>query len=170
MHRINLDQSADRAFGARRGNQSVVLELSPQGRRVAPGAVNDVADAQDPRLVIIGVGVVIVLLVGALFEAFLQRVNSSLAAAAPKEDRLGFAEQLFRDGDNETAVKIFSELAGKDNGIAQYWLGHMTELGLGVPRDPSKAIELYKKAAAQDVATAELRLGEFTSHRDPSGT
>ena len=45
--------------------------------------------------------------------------------------------------------------------MAQYWLGHVAELGLGVPRDPSKAIELYKKAAAQDVAIAEFRLGEI---------
>ena len=119
------------------------------------------SDAEDPRPVIIGVGFVIVLLVGALFAVFQQRVNSSPAAAASREDRLEFAERLFRNGDNETAVKIFSELAGKDNGMAQYWLGHVTELGLGVPRDPSKAIELYKKAAAQDVAIAEFRLGEI---------
>jgi TPR repeat protein len=37
----------------------------------------------------------------------------------------------------------------------------MTELGLGVPRDPAKAIDLYKKAAEQNVDAAELRLGEI---------
>jgi Sel1 repeat len=39
-------------------------------------------------------------------------------------------------------------------------------LGLGVPRDPDKAIELYKKAAAGDVVLAELRLGKIYMHGD----
>jgi TPR repeat protein len=42
----------------------------------------------------------------------------------------------------------------------------MTELGLGMPLDPAKAVELYKKASAQDVAAAELRLGEVYLHGD----
>jgi uncharacterized protein len=37
----------------------------------------------------------------------------------------------------------------------------MIELGLGVPRDSAKAIELYKKAAAKNMEAAELRLGEI---------
>jgi TPR repeat protein len=42
----------------------------------------------------------------------------------------------------------------------------MTELGLGIPRNPTKAIELYKKAAAQNVVAAELQLGEIYLHGD----
>jgi TPR repeat protein len=76
------------------------------------------------------------------------------------------AEKAFQSGDNEVAAKVFSELAAQNNANAQYWLAHMTELGLGVPRDPTKAIGLYKKAAAQNVVAAELRLGEIYLHGD----
>jgi TPR repeat protein len=37
----------------------------------------------------------------------------------------------------------------------------MTELGLGRSRDPVKAVELYQRAAAANVAAATLRLGEI---------
>ena len=59
---------------------------------------------------------------------------------------------------------LFDSLAKKNNPLAEYWVGHMSELGLGVPRDPAKAIEFYKKAVDQDVAPAELRLGEMYLH------
>ena len=104
------------------------------------------ADPHDPRLIIMGVGFVIVLLAGALFTAFLQTWDSNWPVTAQKPDRLAFAEKVFQDGDDATAAKMFSELAAKDNGMAQYWLAHMTELGLGVSRDLPKAITLYKKS------------------------
>ena len=69
-------------------------------------------------------------------------------------------------GDYKTAVTLFEKLADNNNPLAEYWVAHMTELGLGMPRDPAKAVELYKKAAAQDVAAAELRLGEIYLHGD----
>jgi TPR repeat protein len=56
---------------------------------------------------------------------------------------------------------LFGSLADKNNSSAQYWLAHMTELGLGIPRDPAKAVELYKKAAGQGLDAAELRLEEI---------
>jgi uncharacterized protein len=61
---------------------------------------------------------------------------------------------------------LFSKLADQNNPIAQYWLADMIELGLGVPRDSAKAIELYKKAAAKNMEAAELRLGETYLHGD----
>lgn len=75
--------------------------------------------------------------------------------------QLAQAEHEFHAGDIRAAVKLFGALADKNNPVAQYWLAHMTELGLGIPRDPAKAIDLYKKAAAQNVDAAELRLGEI---------
>jgi hypothetical protein len=119
------------------------------------------ADPHDPRLIIMGVGFVIVLLAGALFTAFLQTWDSNWPVATQKPDRLAFAEKVFQDGDDAMAAKMFSELAAKDNGMAQYWLAHMTELGLGVSRDLPKAITLYKKSAAKDISAAERRLGEI---------
>jgi hypothetical protein len=52
-------------------------------------------------------------------------------------------------------------LAAKNDAPAQYWLAHMTELGLGVPKDMPKAIALYEKAAAQGSIPAETRLGQI---------
>jgi TPR repeat protein len=37
----------------------------------------------------------------------------------------------------------------------------MYEIGLGIPRDAKKAIDLYKKAADQNVVAAEARLGDI---------
>ena len=80
---------------------------------------------------------------------------------AMPQDKLMVAEQAFQAGDNHFATTLFGRLADKGNPTAEYWLGHMTELGLGVPRNPAKAIDLYKKAAQQDFVAAEVRLGEI---------
>ena len=83
------------------------------------------------------------------------------SAAVMPSNKLTVAEKAFQAGDDRVATALFSRLADKGNPTAQYWLGHMTELGLGVPRNPVKAIELYKKAAQQDLVPAEVRLGEI---------
>jgi hypothetical protein len=79
---------------------------------------------------------------------------------------LAFAERAFRAGDDRVAMVLFSRLANKGNPTAEYWLAHMTELGLGVPRNPAKAIKLYKKAAQQNLVPAEVRLGEIYLYGD----
>jgi uncharacterized protein len=117
-------------------------------------------------LAIIGIGFVIIALLAAILVASLRDQHANWTTSLPKEGRLEFAQKAFRSGDDEVAVKIFSELAEKNNASAEYWLAHMTELGLGVPRDPTKAIALYKKATAQNVVAAELRLGEIYLHGD----
>jgi TPR repeat protein len=76
------------------------------------------------------------------------------------------AEKAFQGGDNQDALMTFSKLASENNPVAEYWLGHMTEFGLGVPRDPAKAMKLYQKAAAQGVVAAQSRLGEAYLHGD----
>ena len=42
----------------------------------------------------------------------------------------------------------------------------MNEVGLGIPRDVTKAIGLYKKAAEQNIVAAESRLGELYLNGD----
>ena len=84
----------------------------------------------------------------------------------PSQTNLEFAEHAFQTGDNQTALKLFGELANKNNPNAEYWLGHMNEIGLGIPRDVTKAIELYKKAAEQNIVAAEARLGELYLNGD----
>jgi TPR repeat protein len=102
---------------------------------------------------------VIGLLVGIAAQEFRWR-GSNMAPA----NQMAQAEKEVKAGDYQTAVMLFDSLAKKNNPLAEYWVAHMSEFGLGVPRDRAKAIELYKKAAAQDVAPAELRLGEIYLH------
>jgi TPR repeat protein len=89
-----------------------------------------------------------------------------LRTAPPAQTNLEFAEHAFQSGDDQTALKLFSELANKNNPNAEYWLGHMNEIGLGIPRDVTKAIGLYKKAAEQNIVTADARLGELYLNGD----
>jgi TPR repeat protein len=79
-------------------------------------------------------------------------------------NQLAQAEKDAKAGDYQAAVVLFDSLAKRNNPLAEYWVAHMSELGLGVPRNSAKAIEFYTKAAAQDVAPAELRLGEMYLH------
>jgi TPR repeat protein len=115
----------------------------------------------DPTSIIAGIGFVIVLLFGAFLNGFVQTLHSGGSAAVPRDKPLQLAEQAFRSGHDQSAAQIFSELADKNNPTAQYWLAHMTELGLAVPHDTGKAIGLYKKAANAGVIAAQLRLGEI---------
>jgi hypothetical protein len=89
-----------------------------------------------------------------------------LRTAHPTQTNLDFAERAFQSGDNQTALKLFGQLANKNNPNAEYWLGHMSEIGLGMPRDVTKAIDLYKKAAEQNIVAAEARLGELYLNGD----
>lgn len=74
------------------------------------------------------------------------------------------AQQALKHGDDQVALSLFAVLANKNNAVAEYWLGNMTELGLPGPRAPAKTIDLYKKAADQSVVMASLRLGENYLH------
>jgi TPR repeat protein len=76
--------------------------------------------------------------------------------AAPAPTKLEFAEHTFQSCDDQTAVKLFSELASNNS---EYWLGHMNAIGLGIPRDVTKDIGLDKKAAEQNIVAADARLG-----------
>ena len=113
---------------------------------------------QTPRPQLISI--ITVALFGLLIGIAAQELRWRWSATVP-ESQLTQAEHAFRAGDDPAAAKLFDALADKNNSTAQYWLGHLTELGLGVPRDPTKAIDLYKKAAEQNVDAAELRLGEI---------
>jgi TPR repeat protein len=96
------------------------------------------------------------MIVGTTLQEFRWRTSANSPGGG-----LQYAEQALQNGDDQTALTLFSKLANQDNPIAEYWLGHMTELGLAVPRDARKAIELYKKAAAQNIVAAQARLGEI---------
>jgi TPR repeat protein len=91
------------------------------------------------------------MVIGTAFQELRWRISS--------ETGLAYAERVFQDGDDRTALSLFRKLADRNNPNAEYWLGHMYEIGLGIPKDPNKAIDLYKKAADQNIVAAEARLG-----------
>ena len=109
---------------------------------------------------------VVVMLVGLLVVIVGLELHWQGAIALPSHDRLALAEKAYRYGDNHEAAKLFGRLANTGNATAQYWLAHMTELGLGVPRDPTRAIMFYKRAAEQNFPMAEIRLGEIYLYGD----
>jgi TPR repeat protein len=92
--------------------------------------------------------------------------SPGIISSALANPTLQQAERAFRNGKDDTAVAEFTKLANGNNPTAQYWLGHMTELGLGVSRNPAKAIALYKQAAAHKEVAAECRLGEIYMNGD----
>jgi TPR repeat protein len=116
-----------------------------------------------------GAAVVMALAVGGLLQEARWRgglggVAPSPLQAAAEQVKLG--ELAFRNGNDAVALNLFDGLAAKNDAAAQYWLAHMTELGIGVPKDIPKAISLYEKAAAQNSIAAETRLGEIYLHGD----
>jgi hypothetical protein len=101
---------------------------------------------------------------GGLLQDARWRGSFSGFAASPLESgdqQLKLAEVAFKDGNDAVALKLFDSLAAKNDANADYWLGHMTELGLGVPNDIPKAIALYEKSATQGSLAAETRLGQI---------
>ncbi len=62
-------------------------------------------------------------------------------------------------GDYATALQEFKPLAEKGHAKAQLALGHMYELGRGVPQDSAEAVKWYRKAAEQGHAAALYDLG-----------
>ncbi len=117
------------------------------------------ADARFGKLVLSGLGFLAIAIVATMIGFIMHEWRLPAEASTP-QSQLQRAEKALQSGNNQAALATFAKLSEEDNPFAQYWLGHMTELGLGVPHDLKKAIDLYKKAAAQGVPAAESRLGE----------
>jgi TPR repeat protein len=124
-----------------------------------PGKLQHDADASLAKVVLINLGFAAIAIVGGMIGFLVHEWRSPAEPARP-QSQLELAVKKFQEGNNQAALTAFGKMAEDDNPVAQYWLGHMTELGLGVQRDPKKAVELYKKAAARGVVAAECRLGE----------
>jgi len=113
--------------------------------------------------------IIAALLCGGLVQEVRWRGGFSGIVSSPIESpaqQLKLAEIAFKKGNDGVAVNLFDRLADQNNAVAQYWLAHMTELGLGVPKDIPKAISLYEKASADNSIPAETRLGEIYLHGD----
>lgn len=73
------------------------------------------------------------------------------------------ADKARREGDHATAMREYHALAAKGDVDAEYTIGVVYENGLGVPRDPQKAFEIYykvaKKGAGEVSTVAKYALG-----------
>jgi TPR repeat protein len=78
-----------------------------------------------------------------------------LATAAYGQD-CKEGEAAFFAGNYAQAMTILQPLAAKGDACAQYQLGEMYMQGKGVPADKAKALDLFKKAAAQGNEKARL--------------
>jgi len=67
----------------------------------------------------------------------------------------------FRATDYDKAFKLLKPIADKGDAQAQCIIGNMYQLGLGLERDISKAIEWYKKSAKKGYGVASNNLGEI---------
>jgi TPR repeat protein len=79
---------------------------------------------------------------------------------ADPQTRLKAALKAADSGYDRTALLLLEPLAEKGNAIAEYHLAIIYEHGLGTPKDASRAVDLYTKAAEQSLVPAEARLGE----------
>jgi TPR repeat protein len=89
---------------------------------------------------------------------------SMLCAAADLES----AKRAFQDKDYAKAAKEVTPLADQGNPDAQCLLGKMYWSGHGVPKDPDRAVKLFKLSAAQGNSDAQFFLGSWylLPHRD----
>ena len=113
--------------------------------------------------------IVVALAIGGLVQELRWRGGFSSVAPSPiksSAQQLKLGELAFANGNDALALDLFDHLAAENNPAAQYWLAHMSELGVGAPKDIAKAISLYKKAAAQNSIPAEARLGEIYLNGD----
>jgi len=67
--------------------------------------------------------------------------------------------QSFFDGDYRKAFKTLNLPKNRNNAEAQYFIGEMYYQGQGTLKNTNKAIEWYKKAAAQGEISSMVNLG-----------
>src|SRR5215467_2942649 len=64
-------------------------------------------------------------------------------------------EAAYKRKDYKTALYEWQPLAQQGNAVAQNWLGRLYQQGLGVTKDETEAVRLYRQAAAQGDAAAQ---------------
>jgi len=81
---------------------------------------------------------------------------TDISVAGPIED----AATAYKNRDFPTALKLWQPLAEEGNPAAESGLGILYENGFAVEKDPAQAVVWFRKAAEQNDAEAEYRLGE----------
>ena len=79
---------------------------------------------------------------------------ATAGAVRAQDGERGGALAAFDAGDYAEAARIWRQRAAAGDTAAMVALAGLYEAGLGVPRDPDRALALYRAAAADDDATA----------------
>jgi TPR repeat protein len=104
------------------------------------------------------------ILIVSLFVAVLTVAEGGNALAVPQPD----AEAAYAQGDYGTAYRLFLPLAEQGSVQAQERIAEMYDKGLGVPQDPAKAKEWYRRSAEQAAKDAELKMEASQGMAAPS--
>jgi hypothetical protein len=72
-----------------------------------------------------------------------------LIASAAQADSCDDATAAYIGGDYPNALKLLVPLAERGEACAELRLGYMYQGGQGVEKDPEKALDFFKQAAAQ---------------------
>ena len=109
---------------------------------------------------ILALGIMGLTLFGSV-PAYAQDVPTSRKdLGTPADQRaLVTAEKAYGAGNFEDALRLFTSLAEKGNGRAQYDLGVMYRNGSGVPQDYGAAVSWFQKSADQGSVNAQYSLG-----------
>src|SRR5262245_524578 len=108
--------------------------------------------------------IVLVLLLVLPLLGYLAGSHLDRQAQSDPRTRLEVALRAADAGYDRAARMLLEPLAEKGNAVAQFHLAAMYEHGHGTPKDGSKAVELYTKAAEQSLVPAETRLGQIYLH------
>lgn len=95
------------------------------------------------------------------FAAFLMLCASAAGPEAASAADFRDGLRALQGGDNETALVIFRDLAGRGNRDAQFMMGVMYEDGRAVAQDYAGAAGWYLKAAEAGLASAQYNLGVY---------
>ena len=71
------------------------------------------------------------------------------------------ADEHYEREEYEKAFELFKQIAEADDPYGQYSLGFMYENGVGVEADSEKSLAWYKKAAEQDHAESQCKVGLY---------
>ncbi len=83
------------------------------------------------------------------------------------QQQLELARKAMSEGREDIAAELLRPLAEKGNAKAQYALGHLYAIGLGVKQDPTTAEQWLQLSAEQGYPPAGQQLGEM--YRDGDG-
>lgn len=92
--------------------------------------------------------------------AFLLALGTSIAQAQPQaEGEINRGKAALQLKRYDEAARRFEPLARAGHPVAQFYMGRLTAMGQGVPKDLPRAVDWYRRSASQGHAEAQAVLG-----------